>query len=241
MARPDISREVWDAYLAEDEFSYDAYEAIVIHYQYLVEGCARKLESRLPTYLEDSELVSFGQLGLLKAISRYDPDTGPFSRYASSVIYGAVIDGLRAADFAPRGLRKQQRDLDEAIRELQADGNTSPTNADIANALQVEESDVRNLQIRILKADVTPQDPADLKAYRPGTSLGGSELCREFVVWLREQELLTQKVIALRYWSGLHLKTISDILKIPVEQVRSRHQEVLAKILPFMQELAIDE
>lgn len=241
MSRPEIPLETWDTYLAEDADSYQAFEDIVYHYQYLVEGCARKLERKLPSYLEDSELISFGQLGLLRAITKYQPSQGPFSRYASAVIYGAVIDGLRAADFAPRGLRKQQRELDLVVKDLQNEGLAYPTNGDIAERMEVSEEEVHHLQKRILKADVSPQDPTLLGAGRDSSNLWSREICREFVVWLKKKDELTQKVIALKYWEGLNLKTISARLEMPVEQIRARHQEVLAEIIPFARDLAIDE
>lgn len=86
---------------ADEEVSFVAFEELVLHYQYLVEAIARKLEHRLPSYLEDDELLSLGQIGLLKALGKYDSEQGAFSKYASAVIWGAIIDGLRANDFAP--------------------------------------------------------------------------------------------------------------------------------------------
>ena len=64
---------------ADEEVSFVAFEELVLHYQYLVEAIARKLEHRLPSYLEDDELLSLGQIGLLKALGKYDPGQGACS------------------------------------------------------------------------------------------------------------------------------------------------------------------
>lgn len=227
-----------------EEISFSAFEAIVVHYQYLVEGIARKLEHRLPSYLEDDELLSLGQIGLLKAISKYEPAQGPFSRYASAVVYGAIIDGLRASDFAPRGLRKQQRDLEQIEQSLRDDGITSPTAEEIAERAEIDVTEVRTIQQRVVRAEVAPADPSMLPSIRTGSAgenLWSQELCREFVVWLKKFDTTTQKVVALKYWKGMSMKSISDALNMPVEQVRARHQRVLSDILPFMQDMARDD
>lgn len=243
MSRPDeADLSLWETYhIGSPEDSRDAYEAIAIHYQYLVEGTARKIERKLPSYIRDEELISHGQVGLLKAIEKYNPDSGPFSRYASAVIYGAVIDGLRHDDFAPRGLRKQQRELDAAVQSVRDRGEESPSNQQIADELDVPIHDVLLLQQKILRSEVTPQAPTLIGAGKDTSNLWSRELCRLFVVWLREQDIETQKIIALKYWRGMSMKLISEAMGLPVEQIRTRHQKVLSGILPFVRELAQDD
>lgn len=242
MAKPEIDSDVWDAYYSDDPtLSLQAFEEIVYHYQYLVEGIARKMEIRLPSYIDDQTLISHGQIGLLRAIDKYDPPSGPFSRYASVLVWGAIGDGIRADDFAPRGLRKQQRELEASIKDLQNAGTTSPTNSQIAEHMDTSESIIRSLQYRILKADVTPHDPVLLGTSKEAPSLWAADICREFILWLKKKDEITQKVIALRYWEGLNNKKISDRLGVGSDVVREAHREVLVEVLPFIQELARDD
>lgn len=242
MSRPEVSVEEWERLRSPDsEVEQDAFEVIVMHYQYLVEGTARKLQRKLPSYLEDDELISFGQVGLLKAVRRYKPDHGPFSRYASTVVYGAIIDGLRAADFAPRGLRRKQREYEAALQELGNEGVSSPTTSQVAAHMGVPEEEVINLQQKILRAEVSPEDPTLMGAVQGNESMLSREMCREFVAWLKTLDDLTQKVIALRYWKGCSSKQIAEALEIHTDQVRIRHGEVLSGILPVMKDIALDD
>lgn len=244
MARPEAPMHLWEEYLGTDEVeSKMAYEDIVYHYQYLVEAIARKLQHRLPSFLEDAELISSGQLGLLRAINRYDPEAGPFSRYASTVIWGSIIDGLRAADFAPSSLRRQQRDMDAAVKKLRDSGAEDPTPEEIAEEMDTTEESVREIQYKVQKAEVAPTDPVLMPARQNGTvgaDVWEREMCREFVVWLKEKDILTQKVVVLKYWKMMSLKNIATVLDQPVTSVRDRHQKVLAELLPFMVDLASD-
>lgn len=234
MKREEASLELWDElYDPSLETRHSATDTLVRHYQYLVEGIARKLQGRLPSYVEDDELVSFGQIGLLRAVSKYDPEKGPFSRYASSVVYGAIIDGLRAADFAPRGLRKQQRDMEKSIKVLQEKGD-DPTTEEIADHMSLTVTEVRDLKHRIVRSEVVSVDPLLMGHTTPVTTSAFSRaLCTDFVDWLKGFDITTQKVIALKYWSDLSINNISSELGIPVEQVREKHYAVLDSILEF--------
>lgn len=245
MAKLEVAHHLWHDYLwAEGEdVRYQAFEDIVHHYQYLVEAIARKLQHRLPSFLEDSELISSGQLGLLRAIKRYDPEAGPFSRYASTVIYGAIIDGLRSEDFAPSSLRRQQRDMEAAIKSLRDTGVVDPTPEEIASVLDIDPEEVRTIQYKVLKAEVVPSDPTLMPARSESAlvaDMGEREMCREFVKWLKRFDMDTQRIVVLKYWKSVPLKDVAVILNLPLPTVRAKHAAVLDELHPFMVNLASD-
>lgn len=227
MVRSEVDTYLWDMLRSEDlDEVAEARTMIATHYQYLVEGTARKIQRKLPPYVKDDDLISYGQFGLLRAMGRYDPEAGPFSRFASAAVYGAVIDGLRQEDFAPRGLRKQQRDLEDAVQKLRVEGTVAPSNAAIGDTLGVTEEEVTSIQIRIERSDIQPYDPHTLRHSLDGVSMVTREMCREFANLVREEDLVTQKVIALKYWSNCSMRHIGELLGIPVEDVRNRHNKV---------------
>src|SRR6266704_2497486 len=57
-----------------------------------------------PTSLLDTEdLVSYGMIGLITAVDRYDPARGiRFEAFATPRIRGSVIDQLRSLNWLPR-------------------------------------------------------------------------------------------------------------------------------------------
>lgn len=227
MVRSEVDTYLWDMLRSDDLNEVaEARTMIATHYQYLVEGTARKIQRKLPPYVKDDDLISYGQFGLLRAMGRYDPEAGPFSRFASAAVYGAVIDGLRQEDFAPRGLRKQQRDLEDAVQKLRVEGTVAPSNAAIGDTLGVTEEEVTSIQIRIERSDIQPYDPHTLRHSLDGVSMVTREMCREFANLVRKEDLVTQKVIALKYWSNCSMRHIGELLGIPVEDVRNRHNKV---------------
>lgn len=242
MARPRINRdapdEMWDRFFDQDvAVAEQALEDLVIHYQYLVEAISRKLEYNLPSYIADEDLIALGQLGLMRALHKYNPEVGRFSKYASTVIWGAIIDGLRADDFAPRGLRKRQREVDKAIKELHHLGNFFPSDEDVADHLDIPLDEVRDINHRVTRSNISPTDPVYMPDGQVADDYETPEMCSKFVDWLRDFPRETQEVIAYKYWYGLTHSDISRTMQIPAERVKDCHRSVIVELLPFMREL----
>src|SRR5262245_57360595 len=82
----------------------------------LERSIAQRLAQRLPSQIELNDLVSVGMMGLIDAAGRYRASTGvPFEAFARRRIRGAMLDALRDLDWAPRSMRRQQRELDGAM------------------------------------------------------------------------------------------------------------------------------
>jgi RNA polymerase sigma factor for flagellar operon FliA len=75
----------------------------------LVRYIAARIASTIPASVELDDLIQTGTLGLIDAVRRYDPSKGiPFPAYARYRIRGAILDALRALDWATRNQRTQR-------------------------------------------------------------------------------------------------------------------------------------
>ena len=91
-------------------------DRLILTYAPLVKYVAGRLGSGLPAHVDENDLVSYGLLGLIGAIERYDPDRDiKFETYAIARIKGAIIDELRALDWVPRSVRSRAREIERAI------------------------------------------------------------------------------------------------------------------------------
>jgi len=98
-------------------------DRLILTYAPLVKYVAGRLGSGLPAHVDEGDLVSYGLLGLIGAIERFDPDRDiKFETYAIARIKGSIIDELRAMDWVPRSVRARARDIERAISELEAWG-----------------------------------------------------------------------------------------------------------------------
>ena len=73
----------------------------------------------VPAQCDVEDFLSCGLEALIRSIERYDPDKGAtLEQYAWTRIHGAVLDELRRHDWAPRSLRRDERDDQQRPREL---------------------------------------------------------------------------------------------------------------------------
>ena len=120
-----------DALWAEFKRTGDtaARDRLILTYAPLVKYVAGRLGSGLPAHVDEGDLVSYGLLGLIGAIERYDPDRDvKFETYAIARIKGAIIDELRALDWVPRSVRARAREIEKVHRacDRRARGEAPP-------------------------------------------------------------------------------------------------------------------
>ena len=64
-------RELWRRY--KDDADGSARERLVVAYSPLVKFVAGRTGARLPSHVEQSDLISYGMLGLIEAMDRFEP------------------------------------------------------------------------------------------------------------------------------------------------------------------------
>lgn len=113
----------------------------------------------LPAHVCRDDLLSGAQMALVEAAKRYDPSTGiPFGAYVRTRLQGAVLDELRAMDWASRTVRAEGRRLEAAFDTLTSELGSPPTREQVADRLGVSTVEVDTLQADIHRAVVTSID-----------------------------------------------------------------------------------
>ncbi len=104
----------------------------------LVKKLAYQLKAKLPPSVELDDLVQAGMMGLLDAVNRYEDTHGAqFETYAAQRIRGSMLDELRSADWLPRSVRKNMRDVETAINQLEQKLGRSPTEGEVSKHLKM--------------------------------------------------------------------------------------------------------
>ena len=99
---------------------------------------AGRMSSGLPAHVEEADLISYGLIGLINAIERFDLEREiKFETYAITRIKGAIIDELRALDWVPRSVRARAREIERAHAKLEHRLRRTPTDAEMATELGV--------------------------------------------------------------------------------------------------------
>ena len=93
---------------------------LIVYYSPFVKYVASRVSAGLPQHFEEEDLVSYGIIGLIDAIERFELDRNlRFETYAMPRIKGAIIDELRSIDWVPRSVRTMARAVEQAFARLE--------------------------------------------------------------------------------------------------------------------------
>ncbi|MFM7064858.1 MAG: sigma-70 family RNA polymerase sigma factor [Actinomycetes bacterium] len=121
----------------------------------LVHHVVFQVAVHFPRHVDRDDLARAGALGLVEAARRYEESRGvPFNRFAAQRIRGAIIDHVRAADWAPRSVRVQARRLDAVELELSTRLGRAPSSAETAAALGMSLAELASLRERLHRSVV---------------------------------------------------------------------------------------
>ena len=121
----------------------------------LVKHIVFQVAVHFPRHVEREELARAGALGLVEAAQRYSPDRGiPFQRFAARRVRGAMLDAVRAADWAPRSVRRLSRRFDAMEQQLASELGRAPRTDETAEALGMKPAEVSKLRSQLYRSVV---------------------------------------------------------------------------------------
>ena len=224
-------------------------DRLIVTYAPLVKYVAGRLGSGLPAHVDDEDLVSYGLLGLIGAIERFDPDRDvKFETYAIARIRGAIIDELRALDWVPRSVRSRARDIERAIGELEGKLGRVPSDEEIAGKLGITTDELDESLSEISRSSIAALDELwtiggsggdqvalidtieDTEAPDPQGALSQTELreaIADAIARLPEREKL---VVTLYYYEELTLREIGEVLGVTESRVSQLHTKAILRL-----------
>jgi RNA polymerase sigma-B factor len=218
-------------------------EELVRRYEPLARSVARRYHSRGEP-LDD--LVQVANLGLLKAISRFDPDRGfAFASYATPTMVGELKRYFRDSGWAvhvPRGVKERAVELAAVTETLASRLGRSPSLSELSEALGVSEEQTLEAIEAYHARHASPLevggDDEELGGALPPALLGAEDERLEqaeyltmiargvntlsdtdrLILWLRFGRDLTQSEIARQV--GTSQMQVSRLLRTAIEKIR---------------------
>jgi RNA polymerase sigma factor for flagellar operon FliA len=247
VAKVDDTQMLWREYRRSGDQGIR--DRLILTYAPLVKYVAGRLGSGLPAHVDEGDLVSYGLLGLISAIERYDPGRDvKFETYAIARIKGAIIDELRAMDWVPRSVRARAREIERAIAELEKQLLRAPTDEEIAKKVGITEDELEESLSEISRSSIAALDELwtvsssggdqialidtieDTEAPDPQSSLSQTEMKEaigEAIARLPEREKL---VVTLYYYEELTLREIGEVLGVTESRVSQLHTKAILRL-----------
>jgi RNA polymerase sigma factor for flagellar operon FliA len=243
----DETQNLWREYRkSKDQAVRDR---LILTYAPLVKYVAGRLGSGLPAHVDENDLVSYGLLGLIGAIERFDPDRDiKFETYAIARIKGSIIDELRAMDWVPRSVRARARDIERAIAELEKQLMRAPTDEEISAKLGISEDELAESLSEISRSSIAALDELwtvnsgegdqvalidtveDESLPDPQGALAETEMkeaIADSISRLPEREKL---VVTLYYYEELTLREIGEVLGVTESRVSQLHTKAILRL-----------
>ena len=219
-------------------------DRLVLTYAPLVKFIVYRKIGELPASCEVDDLVSAGLEALIKSLDRYDPEKGAtLEQFVWTRIHGAVIDELRRGDWAPRSLRRWERDMRRVQTEFRSIHGRSPEDPELADALNMTLPELRNRQRDLITSDVTSlntlvlahdgasveridviaSDDPDSDPLREAAKTEAKEHFRRAFAALGRRE---REVAVLLYVKNLTLREIGEVLGVSESRVCQIHGEL---------------
>jgi RNA polymerase sigma factor for flagellar operon FliA len=213
----------------------------------LVKHIVFQVAVHFPRHVDRDELARAGALGLVEAARRYDESRGvPFDRFAAQRIRGAILDTVRAADWAPRSVRTLARKLEGVEQRLATELGRVPVASEMAEALGMTPHELSRLQDRMFRSvvlalehEVSDDTDEDLTLVDVLTDRGAVEPLeeletRELHAYLRDAvDLLPerQRLVVVGYFlEGRTSQELARFLGVTESRVSQLRSEALAML-----------
>jgi len=222
--------------------------ALILQYGPLIKYIAHRLAMRLPSHISIDDLISAGVIGLMDAITKFDPDKKvEFKTYAEFRIRGAMLDELRSMDWVPRSVRQKATQIEKTINQLEMKKGRAAEDEEIASEMGIS-LDVYYEMMKDLQC-LSPVDREVIQKRYPRLSLEDiletlpdneendpfhqyrlKELKKVLARAIDELSSKERMVISLYYYEELTLKEIGETLDLTESRICQIHTKGVLKL-----------
>jgi len=248
-----VTDEIWRKYRQSRDAELK--NEIVLAHLPLVKYLAGRLAVKLPSFIGQEDLESYGVFGLLEAAEKFNPDLGvSFKAYAYNRIRGAMIDEIRKLNWIPRTLWQKIQHLNATREKLQKELGEQVTSDALARAMGITVTELYKLEGQVNLLSLSSLDETvsigDGERVRWGDMIQDSDSPDPLDVIEKEEskrllikaiEELPEKdrtVLALYYQEELTLKEIGKVLDVSESRVCQLHTRALNRLRGKLEQAA---
>jgi RNA polymerase sigma factor for flagellar operon FliA len=153
--RTDELQRLWKQYRARPD-DRRLRDRLILSLAPMVKFIVYRKVRNVPAHVEIEDYLSVGIEALILSLDRYDPAKGAtLEQFAWTRVHGAVLDELRRQDWAPRSVRRWERDIEKAVQDFTGVHGRRPHQQELAEMLGCTLAELRRHRHDIARSDVT--------------------------------------------------------------------------------------
>ncbi|MGM0446149.1 MAG: sigma-70 family RNA polymerase sigma factor [Bacillota bacterium] len=238
------NKKLWQRYKKKND--QDARNQLILEYLDLVKYQAGRVKNKLPDRIELEDLESYGVIGLIDAIEKFEPERGyKFNSYAQKRIKGEIIDQLRKLDWLPHSIRQKAKIIKSASQELEKKLNRKPTVDEITQKVDISNSEIKKVLKKLEESqwvsiyselngrsliDWLPSSNSD-KPERILDKKHATNVLKNAIDNLNERQKL---VVSLIYYEELTQKEIAEIMDLSPARISQIHKKSVYRLRGYL-------
>ncbi|MDR3164123.1 MAG: FliA/WhiG family RNA polymerase sigma factor [Synergistaceae bacterium] len=217
-------------------------DEIIKRFLPLVRYVASRMSVKFQVGIDFEDILSFGILGLLDAVDRFEPERGyVFQTFAVPRIRGAILDELRRYDWISRSGREKLQKFDRTLEEIaKTKGRTDDKS--LMAAMGMDEQAYKDLleiasrSYVVSLDDVLALDDGDMQREDVTDDIQPNAL--DIIEQNEERSMVVEALkkiperertlLSLYYYEGLTLKEIGLVLGVTESRVSQIHGRALS-------------
>ena len=231
-------------------------ETLVLQHLPQVRLIAKRIHNRLPDYVSLDDLISTGVIGLLAAIDNFDPSLNvQLNTYAEHKIRGAILEGLRETDWAPREVRRKSKLIEAAIHRAKQRAGREATEEEIAADLGIAPpeyqkwlTEVRSVELERLESAGSSESGRQLLDFvaggeesSPSHIVERSELERILALAIDRIPKIERTVLHLYYYEELNLREISEVVGLHLSRIAQLRTQAILRLRSHLERIWLSQ
>ncbi len=214
----------------------------------LVKRIAGGVKRKAPSSISLDDLIGAGMLGLVDAITRFDPEREEqFRALVKRRIRGSMIDEIRSQSPLSRDMRTKSSNLAQAIRDLERDLGRQPNEEEIAERLDIPLEKYHELLVQLQHATVlsptivdqamdTPRGYPDRVPGNPQDDVIFAELQGRLATAISKLSDKQQRVLAMYYSDEISLKEIGEKFGVSESRICQVRSEAVHRLRAMLED-----
>ncbi|MCL6106304.1 MAG: RNA polymerase sigma factor WhiG [Actinobacteria bacterium] len=240
-------KKLWRRY--KEDADPEARDRLILTYSPLVKYVAGRMGTNFPSHVDESDLISYGLLGLIGAIERFDLSRNiKFETYAITRIKGSILDELRSLDWVPRSVRSMARQIERSSAKLENKLHRAPTDEELSKDLGLNMEEFQEALTKISSSTIVALEELwtisstgtesvalidtieDRQSKDPAAIVDVNDVKERLAGAISNLPEREKIVIALYYYEGLTLREIGEVLGVTESRVSQLHTKAILRL-----------